>query len=908
ESVCGQGINAYPQCEVFWGSIRQIKKENIICTLDNFYRLSLTKLGKSQHFSLANYSIVPPLFVPSSSPFLSKRALSTNVLERNQLILVSERQISLTEFPCRGGIPIYFQDYIRCLCPPILYGSFCEYQNQRVSVTLQIGAPEWRTPFVFIVYLMDYTFEIINSYHYIRYLSIRDCRKKFNFHLLYSFRPKPLHQSYSVRIDVFDMLKVKYRASWSFPIIFSFLPVNRLPIQLTVPFISASSEVTCPLKCNKGHGRCASFLYSGKYFCQCEAGWSGPLCTIPYQCNCSPDSLCVGTWKNQSICVCPTHKYGKRCYLTNDLCQEKNAKKCRNKGTCIPRDPRILVDDRTICSCSERFFGDECQLNDTRVDILIAMPVIEDSLLIHFITVNSHMPTIQYLSSNKWGPHERSTTFKRIPFDSDIVTVYWSNPFHLIFVEYDNQIYLVFIQLNYNSSAYLSIKLQPHQRCPSVDELLNRNIVNYPRLHRVKYYHIPCQERPDLECFHDSDQFICLCTHDRRANCFTFDHHMQYNCQQLSYCENNGQCFQNNAKCPTAAICACPKCYLGSRCQLSTRGFGLTLDVILGYQIRPKLAFSRQPLPLIISGVITIIMLVFGLFNAFVSIITFQQKRLRTVGCVIYLFTAAIISILTMTMFTLKYFFLVFTQLTMLRNRTFILGQCLILDFFLKILLQIGDWLYACVAIERLITQQKDVHFNNKLSQKWAKYIILFVCIIVAGTSIQEPLNRVLIDDEDEERIWCIVRYSNSYSTLLNKYTSISTVIHFICPFGINLISAFGLILLIAKNRSESEENVSFHKHLNIQFRKLKSFIISPMVLILVALPRILLAFLVECMKSARESVIIYLVGYFISFLPPILLFIVFVLPSTLYFKEFQRVMKSDWKMFRCWKFNKRIN
>ncbi|CAF3879303.1 unnamed protein product [Rotaria magnacalcarata] len=740
-----------------WVTIRQISKENIICTLDDTLRRLAFQSNRTPHFSLANYSILPPLPLPSSLTLWPKRVLPTTLLDQNGLIVVNERQKALTQFPCRGGISIYFKGNITCLCPSILYGSFCEYQNQRVSVTLQVGAPEWQNPFVFFVYLVDDTYKLVNSYHYIRYLSIRDCSTKFNFHLLYSSRPKTANQTYSVLIDVFDMLTLKYRVSWLFPILFSFLPVYRLPIQLTVPLFHVSSEIKCPLECKKGHGRCTLFLNSGTSFCQCDPGWFGPFCTISYQCNCSPDSLCVGTSRNQSICVCPINKYGKRCYLTNNLCQEKNAKNCRNNGTCIPRDLRIPVDDKTTCSCSDKFHGDECELNETRIDLLIEMPVMKDSLLIHFIRVNCHMPALQYIPSEKWGPHERATTFKRIPFDSDVVTIYWSNPFHLIFVEYDDQI--------------------AKKRCPPIQELLNNDIVKHPRLRRVKYYHIPCQERSNLECFHDTDQFICLCTHDRRANCFSFDHHMQYNCGQLSFCENGGRCFQNRATCPTAAICACPKCYLGTRCHLSTKGFGLPLDVILGYQIRPKLGFTDQPSSLIISGIATIIMFVLGLINGFLSIITFRLENPRSVDCGIYLLTASITSILTITFFTLKYIFFVITQLTIVRNRIFILGQCIILDFFLKILLQIGDWLYACVAVERLITVIKSIHFNKNFSRRLAKYLIMFVCIIVACTSIQEPLNRTLIDDEDEGRIWCIVRYSNSSSTILNKYTSISTII-----------------------------------------------------------------------------------------------------------------------------------
>jgi hypothetical protein len=666
---------------------------------------------------------------------------------------------------------------------------------------------------------------------------------------------------------------------------------------MTVPFVGISSEIDCSLQCQSGHGRCVLFINTGKPFCQCQPGWTGPLCTIPYECNCSPDSLCVGIWKNKSICVCPTHKFGHRCYLNNTRCEQLNARKCQNGGQCIPSDVRIPVGSSTVCSCPDGLHGDTCQLNETRIDISIVMPDIKDSLLVHFITVNSNMSARPYIPILKWGPHERTTTFKRIPSNMDEVTIYWPNPFHLIFVEYDHNMYFVYSHLRYTTFLHLNISLGSRLRCPPIQELLNNTIVNFHRLRRVKYYHIPCQERVNLDCFHDSDQYICLCTYDRRANCFTFDHQMKSSCQQLSYCENGGQCFQNNDKCPTAALCSCPKCYLGSRCQLSTRGFNLPLDVILGYKIRPDLSFNKQPLSVKISGVITILMLIFGLINGVLSVITFKEKDLCKVGCGIYLFVGSIISIVSISIFTLKYVLLVLTQMIILTNRQFLLVQCVTIDFLVKILLQIVDWLYACVAIERLMLVREGTNFKSKLSQKMAKWIVLIVFVIVIGSSIQEPLNRILISDEDEGRIWCIVRQSN----FLNFFTSITTVIHFVGPFLVNIISAFGIIFLTAKRHSNIQKKISFNQHLRNEFREHKNLILSPIGLVILALPRIILAFQLECMKSTRESVTFFLLGYFISFLPPLLLFIIFVLPSTVYRKAFNKSIMDYRKIIRGW-------
>ncbi len=92
------------------------------------------------------------------------------------------------------------------------------------------------------------------------------------------------------------------------------------------------------------------------------------------------------------------------------------------------------------------------------------------------------------------------------------------------------------------------------------------------------------------------------------------------------------------------------------------------------------------------------------------------------------------------------------------------------------------------------------------LSEMFSRH--LRFCIFVISTTIHEPIYRTLITDENEGRIWCIILYSNSYSNFLNQYTTIMSVIHFIGPFIINIISSFGII---AKNRSKTENKLSYH-------------------------------------------------------------------------------------------------
>ena len=48
----------------------------------------------------------------------------------------------------------------------------------------------------------------------------------------------------------------------------------------------------------------------------------------------------------------------------------------------------------------------------------------------------------------------RSTTFQTIPLQQDSITIHWSQPFHLVFIELSNKTYyLTVVQKIYNQST-----------------------------------------------------------------------------------------------------------------------------------------------------------------------------------------------------------------------------------------------------------------------------------------------------------------------------------------------------------------------------------------------------------------------------------------------------------------------
>jgi hypothetical protein len=64
-----------------------------------------------------------------------------------------------------------------------------------------------------------------------------------------------------------------------------------------------------------------------------------------------------------------------------------------------------------------------------------------------------------------------------------------------------------------------------------------------------------------------------------------------------------------------------------------------------------------------------------------------------------------------MIMFGLKFFILLLAKMTTISHREFLQIQCISLDFILRVCLNTDQWLNACVAIERTVTEKKIYSF-----------------------------------------------------------------------------------------------------------------------------------------------------------------------------------------------------
>mgnify|MGYP002384617658 CR=1 FL=1 len=305
---------------------------------------------------------------------------------------------------------------------------------------------------------------------------------------------------------------------------------------------------------------------------------------------------------------------------------------------------------------------------------------------------------------------------------------------------------------------------------------------------------------------------------------------------------------------------------------------------------------------------ITMIMFVVGLVNGIFSLVTFLNKEPRKIGCGIYLLASSITSLLTIGMFTIKFWSVLLIEMYAPVSSFIIRMDCSFFGPALKLFLYLDGWLNACVAIERTFNVSKGVNFNQQMSQRMARWIILILPILIIGTIIHEPIQQEVfkysipriknakemnepLEYETINQSLCITRYSHS----LQGYNTFTLFFHLIIPFVVNLCSALFIIFGSARRRSAADKKQTYKQHILDQISEHKQLLISPLVLLVLAFPRLIIGLVPGCIDPSSNPWL-YLSAYFISFIPPIAIFVVFVLPSELYTKIF----KESIAKYRC--------
>jgi hypothetical protein len=239
-----------------------------------------------------------------------------------------------------------------------------------------------------------------------------------------------------------------------------------------------------------------------------------------------------------------------------------------------------------------------------------------------------------------------------------------------------------------------------------------------------------------------------------------------------------------------------------------------------------------------------------------------------------------------------------------IENLLFIRISCISLEYLIRVIPSLFDWLTVCISIERAYTVIKDVHFTKIIASKTLKlsrWIILMVVILNILTTLHRPFYLRLFDeptmnDEPRGHPWCVLNLS---STSWNIYEKFINVFHLVIPFVLNLLSMIGFIVhktnvefkLVTKVNSDSRFVI-----IKKQLLKYKPIIISPTIILILEIPRFVLTFTLACIDHAWQRYA-YLIGYLISFLPLTGVLFIYILPSPKYREELKTIVKKRFRI-----------
>ena len=794
---------------------------------------------------------------------------------------------------CNRGMPIMDNQSSRCLCSPSYSGYSCENQRERVLVILKIiSSPMRQQDFAikFIMHLIDIiTLDILVEEETVHLPYIHLSHK----HL--TLLSSPRANNSFVRIDAYDVSVdqiLAYRTSWKFDLPFSFLPVRRLAISIDWKNedddddaqLASRRRFTCP-KCVRG--QCLKYENSEGVFCHCFNGWTGSDCNEPLVCARGSTSL------SSHRCLCPMNRHGTRCFASYiPTCQ------CQNAGTCIPLDARS---GQSACLCTSNYFGRYCELQHAKIAVAIlskSQPQVLPIVVFQFLLVtgigNIFFETTSMLESVLSGLvyNVHHLNYEYLP-RMVLAKVFYSSSAN----DYNYYIILSIHDLLYAQGIrpqFIETQLDPTQKCPHVRDVealkTPINILAYPHVKRSKFYLRACDENI-MRCFHD-EVYICFCPTqvNRTVYCLNHDHQREQ-CRKPSYCLNGGLCIENRQKGTVTFACLCKSCqYSGKLCQFYTGQQGLSLDALLGSEIRTGKALREQSTLIKVIIALLVSMITLGLIGNILCIIIFAQKASRKAGCGYYLLAVSVSNQVTLLILGARFAYVLLTQMVVWKNRGQSLILCKCLEFGLTLLPNLSQWLSACVSVERTIAVARGALFDRRASIRTSKQLCLALLVVLTALGVHVPINCQLIEDPRLGRYtWCVSKLG---SVELQRFTSIVAIVQLLGPFILIFLSTGTLIVIITRQKLNVRQNghrQSFLAALREQVDRYKHLIISSVCLLILTLPRLFVSFGSLCIDGSWQNYV-FLAGYLISFVPFVATLAIFVVPSPVYQNELQLI------------------
>ena len=271
---------------------------------------------------------------------------------------------------------------IECFCPPSLYGEYCQYYNDRITLIISLDQipSELFKQNNNIIKILAFLFsndDIIDYYvFHLPLILSKELKKKLRFNLIYS-RPRILSKNFKVLFESYHLnsnSSIEFLGVWEYPIDFPFLPSYRLAkiLKLNQNLSEMPGEHICKRSNPCLHqSSCHSILNDpSSFYCYCNNQSFGKYCQHLFHhssssLKCSQKSQMRPISSSKLICLCSNGFYGPTCHL-NHTCVNNNP--CGiNKGKCYHNPDN--VDQDFICICDKKYFGNRCQINSSMVEI-----------------------------------------------------------------------------------------------------------------------------------------------------------------------------------------------------------------------------------------------------------------------------------------------------------------------------------------------------------------------------------------------------------------------------------------------------------------------------------------------------------------------------------------------------------
>ncbi|CAF3918822.1 unnamed protein product [Adineta steineri] len=803
---------------------------------------------------------------------------------------------SLLPYACNRGVGVLlFSNTTICFCPPQYYGNKCQFHSDRLTMILRLNLSgsiyaEFNDPTIVLKLLVLFIFNnqtiIANEFH-ARPDIESTIEKKWIGYGIYSRsnesiiykrkryfnRSNIIHEHpYTVRIECYELLtnkKPQLIAVWQYPVYFDYLPSFRFSKVLRLH--RPRNEIYHPCFSNP----CTSLEechplenQRSTYVCLCRNNYTGTNCsTLNSLCvnnYCSPQALCKPTYRGilngneRPLCICPLNTFGHRCELENDICFENP---CQNNGSCYSGTKT----NEFLCVCNADFYGRQCEENKQTIQLNFHDSIPHHGATVQYFILNSNTFDLILLYQRVFSilPQKVNDLISDIKVPEIILIRFYINK--------QIKIYLIVLQIN-ATSINRTIYWYEQQQCSPAHSLWSIS----EELSPIKYHYL-CSNMSVLGCFYDDD-YLCVCMKEKvnETECFGYDHYLD----QCSRCLANGLCLQDDPLKINSFFCLCPPCYYGSLCQFSSIVQSFSL-----YSLFVSIRIDKQLLYVTLAMIILIV----GGINNYASFITFKRPNLYKSGVARYLLLSSLMS--QCSLLTLFGVIILSVLPSFLSSNI----SCKILSYFLSTFTRCTCWFFSWITLERLFLVL--FPFNQFLKKPiLASMVIAITLVIVSSMHIHELFFYIRLEDPNKQ-ILCVANFTQQWST----YIRFNLMAHYIIPFCIQIISITILIVLIARSRSRVKQKGTskFIELLKQQFKEQKELYILPLIIIISSLPQVILSFIFSCTELSSWQRHTLLSMYLLSYAPQLLGFIIFVVPSENFSKEFQKTQLSKRCLFK---------